>query len=178
MAQAGREPSFKEDLQSRLIEQTLDELRSGRMDNFGFERFLKSVLRGLGAVDTKIVPRRIDKGIDIYATFLVAGAFRQVVGIQAKHWRPEPPVGAGVVRELIHGIEKGQEAVTLGMIVTSGTFSDDAASEAQEYRERTGIPIELVDGEQLGKLIVENGIGERVRHRGEITESLSGVACR
>lgn len=101
MAQAGEEPSFREDLQSRLVEQTLDELRCGRMDDFRFERFLESVLRGLGAVDTKIVPRRMDKGIDIYATFLVAGAFRQVVGIQAKYWRPEPPVGAGVVRELV-----------------------------------------------------------------------------
>lgn len=159
MAKAGKEPSFKEDLQGRLIDQTLDELRSGHMDDFGFERFLESLFRGLGAVDTKIVPRRMDKGIDIYATFLVAGAFRQVVGIQAKHWRPDPPVGAEVVRQLVHGIEEGQEAVTLGMVVTSGTFSDDADLEAQEYRERTGIPIELVDGRQLGRLIVEHGLG-------------------
>ena len=30
-------PSFEPDLRSRLIEATLDELRSGRMENFGFE---------------------------------------------------------------------------------------------------------------------------------------------
>ena len=42
------------------------------MDNFGFERLIETVLHGLGAVDTKIVPRSKDKGIDIYATFLVA----------------------------------------------------------------------------------------------------------
>ena len=93
----GTKPSFEPDLRSRLIEATLDELRRGRMENFGFERLIETVLHGLGAVDTKIVSRRKDKGIDIYATFLVAGAFRQFVGIQAKHFQPEPPVGADVV---------------------------------------------------------------------------------
>lgn len=50
-------------------------------------------MRALGAIETRVVPRSKDKGIDVYATFLVAGAFRQVIGIQAKHWQPEPPVG-------------------------------------------------------------------------------------
>ena len=64
------------------------------MNDYGFEQLIETVLHGLGAVDTKIVSRRKDKGIDIYATFLVAGAFRQIVGIQAKHFQAESPVGA------------------------------------------------------------------------------------
>lgn len=84
-AKGGTESSFKTDLQNRLVKGTLHELRHGRMEKFGFERLIETVMLGLGARHTKIVPRSEDRGIDIYATFLVAGAFRQLVGIQAKH---------------------------------------------------------------------------------------------
>ena len=55
------------------------------MESYSFKRLIKTVLCGLGAVnpEPKIVPQSKDKGIDIYATFPVAGAFRQVVGIQS-----------------------------------------------------------------------------------------------
>ena len=131
IAERGEEPSFEKDLQDRLVKEALYELRNGRMENFGFERLIESVLCGLGAVETTIVPRRKDKGVDIYATFLLAGVFRQVVCIQAKHFQPEPPVGKDTVRQLVGGIEGGQEAVTLGMVITAGTFSEDAAIEAE-----------------------------------------------
>ena len=159
IAKRGTTPSIETELRSRLIAETLDELRSGRMESYGFERLIETVLRGLEAVDTKIVPRNEDKGIDIYATFLVAGAFRQVVGVQAKHYHPEPPVGVDVVRQLIRGIEEGPERVTLGMVITSGDFSCEAVAETKRYEEDKGIPIELVDGEQFAGLIVEHGLG-------------------
>ena len=85
------------------------------------------------------MPRSEDKGIDIYATVLVAGAFRQVVGVQAKHFQPKPPVGADVVCQLTRGIEEGPERVTLGMVVTSGNFSPEAEAEAKRYEKRTGV---------------------------------------
>ena len=152
----GTTPSFGTDLRSRLIEATLDELRSGHMESYGFERLIETVLRGLGAVETKIVPRNEDKGIDIYATFLVAGAFRQFVGVQAKHFQPEPPVGADIVCQLTRGIEEGLERVTFGMVITSGDFSPEAVAEAERYEEDKGIPIELVDGKQFAGLIVDH----------------------
>ncbi len=154
---SGKEPSFKNDLQDRLIRETLEELRSGRMDSFGFERLIETVLTRLGAVDTRIVPRNQDKGVDIFAIFRVAGIFRQVVAIQAKHWQPKPPVDSSVVEQLIQGIDAAQEPVTLGMIITTGTIGDDANAAAKDYAEDKGIPIELVDGEQFAKLIVEHG---------------------
>ena len=111
----------------------------------------------------EIVPRSKDTCIDIYATFLVAGTFRQVVGIQAKHFQPKPPVGANVVRQLIRGIDEGRERVALGMVITSGEFSPEAETEAKRYVEDTGIPIELVDGEQFAGLIVDHGLKQVVR---------------
>lgn len=156
IASSGQTPTFQEDLQSRLIRETLDELRSGRMDSFGFERLIQTVLSGLGAEDVRIVPRGQDKGADILATFRVAGAFRQVVAVQAKHWQPDPPVGKDVVEQLMKGVEA--ESANLGMVITSGAISDEAVDSAEKYFDEKGIKIELVDGEQFAKLIIEHGI--------------------
>jgi predicted Mrr-cat superfamily restriction endonuclease len=152
----GQTPTFQTDLQSRLIRETLEELRTGRMESFGFERLVQTVLTGLGAEEVRIVPRSQDKGADLLATFRLAGAFRLVVAVQAKHWQPDPPVGKGVLEQLIKGIEA--ESADFGMVVTSGTISDEAVQAAQNFFEEKGIRVELVDGEQFAKLIVEHGL--------------------
>jgi hypothetical protein len=50
------------------------------------------------------------------------------------------------------------EQASLGMVITTGTIGEDAIERAKQYNEEKGIPIELVDGEQFAKLIVEHGI--------------------
>jgi restriction endonuclease Mrr len=82
--------------------------------------------------------------------------FTQVVAVQAKHWQPDSPVGKNVVEQLIRGIEA--EEAGLGMVITSGTIGEDAVEKARRYTDEKGIPIELVDGEQFAKLIVEQGV--------------------
>jgi len=156
LAESGQAPTFQTDLQARLVREVLTELRSGRIESFGFERLIQTVLRGLGAEEVRIVPRSQDKGADLLATFRVAGAFQQVVAVQAKHWHPEPPVSRDVVEQLIRGIEA--ESANLGMVVTSGSISDAAVQAAEQYFEEKGIRIELLDGEQFAKLMVEHGI--------------------
>ena len=158
LAASGAVPSFRGDLQARLVKQALEELRGGRLDSFGFENLIKSLLLNLGAKDANVIPRRHDKGADIVATFLVADTFPLVVAVQAKHWQPDPPVGGSVVSQLISGIEA--ESADLGMVITSGSFSDDAVKAAAAYFEHSGKKIELVDGEQFAKMIVEHGTGE------------------
>ena len=44
------------------------------------------------------------------------------------------------------------------MVVTSGSISDAAVQAAEQYFEDKGVRIELVDGEQFAKLMVEHGI--------------------
>ena len=155
---AGREqrPTFESDLHNRLVRETLDEIRSGRLESFGFESLIQKVLKGLGAEEVHIIPRSQDKGADLLATFLVAGAFRLLVAVQAKHYRPEPPVGPDAVQQLIQGIEA--ESADLGMVVTSGTISKEAAQLAESFFEEKGTKIELVEGVQLASLIVERGL--------------------
>jgi predicted Mrr-cat superfamily restriction endonuclease len=148
--------TFEEDLKNRLVKEALDEMRSGRLDSFKFEYLVRSVLLGLGAREARIVPRAQDKGADILASFVVAGAFRLLVAVQVKHFQPEPPVGPDVVQQLIQGIEA--EAANLGMMVTSGTISEEAETAAALYFDQKGIRIELIDGPQLATLIVERGL--------------------
>src|SRR5438445_3709643 len=120
VAKKGRAPTFESDLQSRLVREVLAELQNGRIENFGFERLVQTVLSGLGAEEVRLIPRNQDKGADLVAIFRVAGAFQQIIAVQAKHWRPEPPVGSDVVQQLINGMEA--ESATLGMVVTSGSI--------------------------------------------------------
>lgn len=67
------------------------------------------------------------------------------------------PVGPAVVQQLIEGIE--DVGADLGMVITSGTVSEKAYDCATAYTEETGVRIELVDGDQFAKLLIEQGIG-------------------
>jgi len=149
-------PTFQTDLQLRLTREVVKEIRGGRIDSFGFERLIQGVLVRLGAVEARIIPRSEDKGADIVATFLVAGAFVQKLAVQAKHWHPNPPVERDVVEQLIRGIEA--EGASLGMVVTAGSIGSSAVAAAEQYFDEKGIRIELVHGDQFAKLIVESGV--------------------
>ena len=155
-ATSGEAPSFVENLQKRLIEETLKELRGGYMHAFAFERFIQQILRKLGADEARVIATSKDKGADIVATFRIARTISQTVAVQAKWWGPEPPVGRDVVRQLERGIEA--ETAALGLVITTGSISEEAVKEAQEYFDKEGIRIEPLDGKQFAKLIVELGI--------------------
>jgi hypothetical protein len=74
-------------------------------------------------------------------------------------------VGKDAVDQLIKGIEA--ESADLGMVVTSGSISDEAGQAAEKYLSEKAIRIELVDGELFAKLIVEHGIQLFVRHHAD-----------
>ena len=54
LAQSGTTPSFKSDLQAGLVQETLRQLRSGRMESYGFERLIEAVLQRMGATTTRL----------------------------------------------------------------------------------------------------------------------------
>ena len=149
-------PTFDTDLRDRLVREALAEIRSGRLNDFGFENLLKRLFESLGAKEVRIIPRAQDKGADLLATFRLASAFSLVVAVQAKHYQPEPPVGPEVVEQLMRGIEA--ESADFGMVVTSGAISDGATKRAEQCYEEKGVRIQLVDGIQLATLIVEHGL--------------------
>jgi restriction endonuclease Mrr len=103
-----------------------------------------------------VVPRLLDKGADVLATFTVAGALRLRVAVQAKHFGTRAPVGREVVQQLLDGMEA--EQADLGIVATSGVFSEDAAEFAAALME-AGTRVDLVDGEQLAAMIIDCGLG-------------------
>jgi hypothetical protein len=125
LAERDEKPTFEKDLQQRLISHALEEIRSGRIDPYGFENLIRDLMEHLGALQAWVVPRSQDVGVDVYAAFRVAGAFRLLVGMQAKHWNQYGEVDADTVEELINGLENGGESVGLGMVITSGAMSYD-----------------------------------------------------
>ena len=150
------QPTFEADVVKGLTAKLLKEIRTGRIENYGFENLLSSVFRGLGAKEVRIVPRQSDKGADLIATFQIAGTFDIKVAVQAKHFQPKPPIRADVINKLAQGMEA--EEADLGIVATSGTFSPEAEDRATRLREDEGLRIELLDGEQLAAIIIENGL--------------------
>jgi restriction endonuclease Mrr len=53
------------------------------------------------------------------------------------------------------------EGADLGMVVTTGSYSDEALRRAQLHSEETGKRIELVDGEQFAKMLIEHGLNSQ-----------------
>ena len=157
-AEAGDNVDFAETLRRHLVDSTLLRLREGELNDYDFELLVENILKRLGAINSRIVPRNQDIGIDLTAMFMVGGAIEVVVGVQCKHWGPEPPVERDVVEELTHAIENGGYDVTHGMVVTTGTFSEDAENCADEYSNTNNVSIQLINGEELATLIVDNGI--------------------
>lgn len=63
-------PTFEKDLRLTLVGRTTDEIRSGRIDNYGFEHLVATVLNSLGASEVRVLSRsHEDKGTDIIAHF-------------------------------------------------------------------------------------------------------------
>jgi len=148
--------TFEQDLHESLVERTIREIRTGKMDGASFEQFVASLLEKLGGYDVRVIAHSKDKGADILAHFRVAGMLQLTIAVQAKHYKPKPPVTKEVVEILLQGMEA--ENADIGMVVTSGTISPEAYNYAQELYEKNGTKIELIDGEQLGALILEYGV--------------------
>lgn len=153
-AKRGPTNRWEADLKNDLVQVTLEKLKSGHIDCFRFEELLCSLITKFGGKNAKIIPTRNDKGADIVAEFSVVWGFTQKLAVQAKHFQPSPPVGGEVIDKLVIGMEA--ENADVGMVITTGTFSEEA-KEAADHYEGKGIKVELVDGELLAKIIVESG---------------------
>jgi len=159
-AQSGGEASFDTDLREKLVNDTLEELRRGRLDSYDFEELVKAVLQSLGEENVTIIPRSKDQGADVTALFTVADTFSFMVAAQAKHYNEQykknPEVPPNYVEQLRDGMDA--EGSTLGWLVTSGTFSTEAEERRDEIEKDSAYEIQLVDGEQFAALIVDGDL--------------------
>ncbi len=137
------------------INSLLEEIREGKIENFGFERLHRNLFNKMGAAEILIVPRSKDNGSDLIVDYFVFGLLPIKISVQAKHWNDSNPVGVDEINQLRVGMEK--DGTDFGLFITSGTYSEAAYQEAQCLDEE-GTKIRLVDGMQLGKLLLAESV--------------------
>ncbi len=111
-----------------------------KLDPLHFEHLVADLYRQQGWHAQTNAALGPDEGIDIVLT---RGSER--VFVQCKRWARGRRVKVGPVREL-HSVVMRKGAAR-GILVTTSTFSDAARQEAR------GMPLELIDGHQLGRML-------------------------
>ncbi|MDR2929764.1 MAG: restriction endonuclease [Propionibacteriaceae bacterium] len=135
-------------------DQLLDEVMKLAPD--AFERLAQRLLREAGFINTQVLGRSGDQGVDgvgVYRLSLISFP----VYFQCKRYKGS--VGSGAVRDF-RGAMAGRG--DKGLLITTGTFTAEAKAEAN----RDGAPpIDLIDGERLTLLLKEYRIGLTVTTR-------------
>jgi len=126
------------------------------LSGFEFEDVMEDVFRNLGYENVRQAERTADEGRDILMEEVVDGTRRAVV-VECKH---TDTVGRPVVQKLHSAIATFEfDGPKRGMVATTGRFTGPAI----EYTERLRgngdpYPIELIDGEDLGKIADDIGL--------------------
>lgn len=147
-------PTLRGDIMNRMVEVALNELRDGRIENYGFEAVVAEVLASFpGVIPPQITDRRQDMGDDIVATVKVLDHFELTVVAQVKHHRDiSRPTAAAVLDELLSGMEKNN--AQLGILATVGVASDALKAAVQKVSDEGGTRIVLLEGQDIAELYV------------------------
>jgi len=138
-----------EDQRNSGNENLLDILKS--ISWVGFEHLCKRLLREFEFDNLEVTQRSRDEGIDGYGELKINPIISTRVGFQCKRYKGT--VSRASVGEFRNAV---MSRVDKGIMITTGTFSEDAKREAN----RDGvIPIELIDGEKLVKLFEQVELG-------------------
>jgi restriction system protein len=150
-----------EDVPRTYRERTLEIMQA--LPPQGFERLCQRLLRESGFQQVRVTGRSGDGGIDGIGILQVNAFVSFKVLFQCKRWANS--VGPAVVRDF-RGAMMGR--ADKGLILTTGTFSNDAQAEAV----RDGAsPIELVDGRALVTLFEQLQLGLTPRTTYEVDEN-------
>jgi len=125
-----------------MVERTL--ILDG-LDGYQFEELVAKIMKRKGYENIKVQPYSHDVGKDI----IMNGTNGEKVLVECKH---QQFVGRPIIQKLqgamSHEEQNGKGEEVKGIIVTSGTFSNEAIT----YNKSIGEDIELIDGKQLNVL--------------------------
>jgi restriction system protein len=111
---------------------------------YEFQDLAAALLKAMDYHISWIAARGKDGGVDIVAYQDPLGTKVPRIKVQVKHY-PNGSVGPEPIRSLKGLLNPGEE---IGLVVTSGTFTSEAARFARE----TNVHIKLVDGDELVEL--------------------------
>jgi restriction system protein len=115
-----------------------------------FEELIGKLLGKLGFEDVEVTRHSGDKGIDVRGTLVVGDVIRIRMAVQAKKWKDN--VQSPTVQQVRGSLGTHEQ----GLIITTSDFSPGAQKEAARAN---AVPVALMNGEQLVKLLMENDIG-------------------
>ncbi|MGE4157697.1 MAG: HTH domain-containing protein [Planctomycetota bacterium] len=115
-----------------------------------FEVLIGRLLAEMGFDDIEVYRKSGDGGIDVRATLVVGGTIRTRMAIQAKKWKAN--VQSPVVQQVRGSLGTHEQ----GLIITTSDFSPGAKREAERS---DAVPVGLMNGEQLARLLVAHEIG-------------------
>lgn len=139
-------PNELEDLQSRATSGIIDYIN--QKNPYDFQELVAALLRSMGYYTPFIAPKGKDGGIDIIAYQDPLGTTQPQLKVQVKHY-PKTPISVDVVRSLGGVLVKEGE---VGLLVTSGTFTNDAKKEARNYHRR----LRLIDIDEFIELWIKH----------------------
>ena len=127
------------------------------MQSDAFERLCQRLLRESGFIQVEVTGKTNDGGIDGKGVVRIGGLLSFHVIFQCKRYQGS--VSSPTVRDF-RGAMVGR--ADKGLLITTGTFTKDARTEAQ----RDGAPpIDLIDGEALVEKLKELRIGVQIKER-------------
>lgn len=109
------------------------------------EELVASILRAMG-YKAKVSPKGPDRGVDVIASPDGLGLTQPRIKAEVKHRNGS--MGAPAIRSFIGALREGDS----GLFISTGGFTREARYEA----ERSGIPLTLVDLDDLADLIVSH----------------------
>lgn len=125
--------------------------RALNVDHEEFEILCKMLVeRAERTRDLELTPFRGDGGIDVHAV-VDRDLFHARLGIQAKQYAPDNPVGARAVRSFKGAL--ADQGYHVGTVVTTSSFTSGAEESAALDHVR------LIDGERLAAIMVEGDVG-------------------
>lgn len=132
-------------VQAQAAQGIIDFLNS--KNPYEFQDIVAALFRAMGYYTPFIAPKGKDGGIDIIAYRDPLGTLSPRLKLQVKHY-PNSAISVDVVRSLVGVLAKEGE---VGIIVTSGTFTNDAKREARNSH----TPLRLIDVDEFLSLWIE-----------------------
>ena len=114
---------------------------------YEFQDLVAALLRAMGYYTPFIAPKGKDGGVDIVAYRDPLGTSLPRVKVQVKHY-PNSAISVDIVRNLLGVLAKDGE---VGIVITSGTFTNDAKREARNSH----TPLRLIDIDEFISLWLE-----------------------
>lgn len=133
---------------SHMREKLLDKVK--KMDPAEFEKLISLLLIKMGFDDVETTQYHNDGGIDVRGTLVEGDVIRTKMAIQVKRWKQN--IQAQTVREVRGSLGAHEQ----GLVITTSDFSVGARTEAERA---DAIPIALMSGKQLARLLTEHQIG-------------------